>query len=276
MLISTKGILLGGESAYLGIALKMRNVGNEYQGLSLGSPFDIVISATQLSSENDSIDSDYDSGAEYPTVVCDSQSLKDAMLVRGARIKLESDILVTSSTPLQWGSYMFVANGREVTIDLNGHDIVFDETASKKVLYMFTTANGGTLNIVSEGNLITKNKQTGICWAMNKNDQINIYGGNLISNSNEGDPKEASHLLYTNSGRIDVFGGKFYYESASWCANAEDKQGNRLCIVFHEGVLLQHEGFRQGDEARIQLAENCELVPVEIDGEIWYRVTLVG
>ena len=79
------------------------------------------------------------------------------MTKAGARIALQNDIVVTADTPLQWGQYMFVANGREVTIDLNGHDIIFDETGSTKVLYLFTTANKGVLNIVGEGNIIVKN-----------------------------------------------------------------------------------------------------------------------
>ena len=262
--------------AYLGIALKMRtDVGNEYQGLDLGGKIDVLISATQLSDESDGFDSSYDESAAYPVVVYDPQSLKDAMLTRNAKITLQSDIVVSADTPAQWGSYMFVANGREVTIDLNGHDIIYDESAPSNVLYLFTTANGGTLNIVGDGNIVSKNAQTGIFWGMNRNDQINIYGGSFSSNCHEGDPSKAGHLMYTNSGSIDVYGGKFYYPSAEWCANAEDIQGDRLSIVFHEGVLLQQNGFRRGDATRIQLAEGCELVEVEIDGEIWYKVTSV-
>ena len=273
---TTKGVLLGGEKAYLGIALKMQSLaGNEYQGLSLGAPFDISIVATQVSSESDGIDNAYDSNSAYPTLAYNPQTLKDAMLIRNAKIVLETDIVVDSSTPLQWGSYMFVANGREVTIDLNGHDIVLSETASTKILYMFTTANGGTLNIVGDGNLIVKNKKSGIVWGMNPNDQVNIYGGNFISNSVEGSTSDCQHLLYVNRGKIDVYGGRFYYPSGEWCANADNSQGNRLGIIFHEGTILQQSSFQSGDDTRIQLAGDCEIVPIEIDGETWYQVCLI-
>ena len=190
------------------------------------------------------------------------------MLIRKALIKLESDILVTADTPTQYGLYMFIANGREVTIDLNGHDIVFDQSAPTNVLYVFTTANGGTLNVVGEGNIIVENGVTGVFRGMNPNDQINIYGGEFITDSDD------NYLMYVNRGRIDVYGGKFYFPENYKCANAEDSQGDRLGIVFHEGVLLQHQTYQSGDRTRIQLAENCTLVPVEIDGETWYRVSL--
>ena len=63
---TTYGTLLGGDSAYLGLALKMReNVGNEYQGLDLGGTFDIQIVATQLSSEEDGFGDDYDANVPY-------------------------------------------------------------------------------------------------------------------------------------------------------------------------------------------------------------------
>jgi len=208
-------------------------------------------------------------GVTMPILVNDAQSLKDAMLIRDAEIVLSDDIVVDADTPLQWGQYMFVANGREVTIDLNGHDIVMDETVDPKVMYLFTTANKATLNIVGEGNLIAENGSSGICRAMNKNDQINIYGGIFKSNGDVW--ADDQPILYTNSGNIDVYGGKFY-GTGHWISNAEDIQGNRLSIVFHEGVLFENEKFQQGDDTRIQLAEGCSLKAVEIDGKTWYQV----
>ena len=64
---TTKGVLNAGQSAYLGLALKMReDAGNEYQGMSLGGTFDIVILATQGAFENDSFDDSYDTNASFP------------------------------------------------------------------------------------------------------------------------------------------------------------------------------------------------------------------
>ena len=267
---TTQGFLAGHETAYLGIALKMpENVGNAYQGLDLGGTFDIQIVATQAAYEKDTFDDQYDGNIELPAIVSSPQQLKDAMLVRNAEIVLEDDIVVDASTPTQWGSYMFVANGREVTIDLNGHDIVLDETASNNILYMFTTANGGTLNIVGEGNLIANNGTSGICWAMNKNDQINIYGGDFYSNGT--DWSKGNSLIYTTSGSIDVYGGTFH-RAGSWCANVSDAQGSRICIVFHEGVLFVENDIQNGDSARIKLADGCVIKAVVINGETWYQI----
>ena len=200
-----------------------------------------------------------------------AQELKDAMLVRGANIALNEDIVVDASTPLQWGAYMFVANGREVTIDLNGHDIIVENDALLQTKAVFTTANGGTLNIVGDGAITIKNGKSGIFHAMNKNDQINVYGGTYVSNSDNG--SDALAIMYTNSGNIDVYGGKFCPLDGVQCANAEDIQGNRLSIVFHEGAMLKTELYQKGDSTRIQLAEGCYLKNVQIHGEEWWQVT---
>ena len=266
---TTYGTLKGGEAAYLGIAIKMQEtVGNDYQGKKLGK-FDIQIIATQAADEEDTFNNEYDKDVTYPVVVNSPQTLKEAMLEKGAKIVLEDDIVVDADTPTQWGSYLFVANGKEVTIDLNGHDIILEKDAKTDIVYMFTTANGGTLNITGEGNLISKNDVSGICWAMNKNDQINIYGGNFDSTGTNW--STGNSLIYTTSGSIDVYGGKFY-RSGSWCANVHDGQGSRVCIVFHEGVLFKENDIQNGDSARIKLADGCVMKQVTLDGQIWYQV----
>ncbi len=267
---TTYGTLNANESAYLGIALKMReSAGNEYQNLDLAGAFDIQVIATQNTVEYDSFNNQYDADAITPLVVDSAQALKNAMLVRDAHIVLSGDIIVDKNTPLQWGSYMFVANGREVTIDLNGYDIILAEDAPTAIVYLFTTANGGTLNIVGTGNIQALNSKSGVFWAMNKNDQINIYGGDFYCNGDNWSTDDA--ILYATSGNIDVYGGKFH-RAGHWCANVRDDQGNRVCIVFHEGVLFIENSFHEGDSARIKLADGCTTQAVEIDGTTWYKV----
>lgn len=57
------------ESVVVSIAFKMQeNAGNEYFGLTIGSTFNIVISATQYAFEEDTFGNDYDAYAEYPAL----------------------------------------------------------------------------------------------------------------------------------------------------------------------------------------------------------------
>ncbi len=56
-------------SEVITIALKMKtDAGNEYQNLSIGSSFTIMLLATQYTFESDSFDELYDENAEYPVV----------------------------------------------------------------------------------------------------------------------------------------------------------------------------------------------------------------
>ena len=65
---TTNGTLKAGESAYLGIALKMQeSANNDYQDKTLGA-FDIMILATQNTVEKDSFDDQYDVNSEYDKV----------------------------------------------------------------------------------------------------------------------------------------------------------------------------------------------------------------
>ena len=66
----TKGNLLKGQTAYLGLILQMDpEAGNDYQNLTLGGKFDITILATQMAAEDDSFDNQYDKNAEFPHFV---------------------------------------------------------------------------------------------------------------------------------------------------------------------------------------------------------------
>lgn len=73
---TTYGNLEAGASAYLGIALKMQETaGNKYQGMDLGGAFDIMILATQYTSESDSFNNQYDANAKYDVDVWDGKTI---------------------------------------------------------------------------------------------------------------------------------------------------------------------------------------------------------
>ncbi len=66
---NASGDLLADEADTVTLALKMReSAGNEYQNKSIGSDFTIQILATQLTSEKDSFDDQYDVNAEFLSV----------------------------------------------------------------------------------------------------------------------------------------------------------------------------------------------------------------
>ena len=129
---TTYGNLKAGESAYLGIALKMQDeAGNEYQELSLGK-FNIQIVATQMANESDSFGNDYDANAEWP--------------------KLENGY--AASTAIDAGNLMLGALTSELTIGGNNGvgavlpaDVKVAEGATSLELTMKKVDNDGNLNL---------------------------------------------------------------------------------------------------------------------------------
>ena len=66
---TASGNLEAGENHTITLALKMQeSAGNKYQGLSIGSDFSVQLLATQLTSETDSFDNQYDKYASVATV----------------------------------------------------------------------------------------------------------------------------------------------------------------------------------------------------------------
>ena len=119
---TTTGKLEAGDSAYLGIALKMQeSAGNEYQGMDLGGEFDIMIMATQLTSEEDSFDDQYDKDAKY-TAEVDTFKANLAAAKAGDTVTFN----LTQDAYLGEGEKLLAPVGVNVVINGNGHTIYAD------------------------------------------------------------------------------------------------------------------------------------------------------
>ena len=70
----------------LTLAVKMQETaGNEYQGLSVGDGFNVVVKATQYTYEEDSFNNQYDKDAEYP--VCEHENMsKESYVLKDGKL----------------------------------------------------------------------------------------------------------------------------------------------------------------------------------------------
>ena len=120
---TTKGELEPEEVAYLGIALKMQEqAGNEYQGMSLGGAFDIMILATQLAYEEDSFGDQYDFDSSY-SAVTDAFKAELEAATAGETVTLN----LTHDAYLGVGQSLLAPDGVDVVINGNGHTIYADK-----------------------------------------------------------------------------------------------------------------------------------------------------
>ena len=138
---TANGELLAGENDTITLALKMQDLaGNEYQNKSIGTNFSVQLLATQLTSEKDSFDNQYDVESDYVVEVKTADALAVA-LKAGGKVKLASDISVTEA--------LTVPAGVAVELDLNGKTInaAYAEGSTTNHVYAFT----------NNGNLLLKN-----------------------------------------------------------------------------------------------------------------------
>ena len=154
---TTNGTLEAGETAYLGIALKMQETaGNEYQGLDLGGAFDIQIIATQYTYESDSFDNQYDANAPL-----NFAPVSNAMQLKVALQNKEENIILTNNVLVDEG---FVVE-KSANIDGNGYSIYRTNgtsllAAEAPAIYtgaVFTVKSGETLtlkNITVDGGAV--------------------------------------------------------------------------------------------------------------------------
>ena len=121
------------------IALKMsESAGNEYQDLSVGGGFAVQLLATQLASESDSFNNQYDVESDYVAEVKTADELATALRA-GGLVKLANDISVTES--------LNIPAGVVVNLDLNGKTITGTKGRDADNNRIHVIVNNGILTI---------------------------------------------------------------------------------------------------------------------------------
>ena len=115
---TANGELPAGENDTITLALKMQeSAGNEYQNKSIGSDFSVILMATQLTAESDSLDDQYDKDAKY-TAEIDQLKAKLATAQSGDTVEyaLTHDAYIDSMIK--------VPNGVTLVLNGNGHQAI--------------------------------------------------------------------------------------------------------------------------------------------------------
>ena len=157
---TASGNLQAGQSHTVTLALKMREeAGNEYQGMAIGSSFNLVLNATQLMSESDSFGNEYDEDAGLPG---DPILFRTVPELNEALKKLTSEAVVLrkctdKTTPIEIpAAYTGTLTLENVTIN----SIVAEDTANVMIVGDVTVQatsgsaiTGMEINLSGSGNL---------------------------------------------------------------------------------------------------------------------------
>ena len=136
---TTHGDLIAGASDSITIALKMQeSAGNEYQGLALGTDFSVQVLATQLTSEEDSFNDQYDKDAvTYVEYVSTKTAAENATALQAALDAAnEGDIILVGAGNWYATQYkQFKINTDNVTlVGENGAVLGFAEANENSIL----------------------------------------------------------------------------------------------------------------------------------------------
>ncbi|MBP3575192.1 MAG: hypothetical protein J6J55_01725 [Paludibacteraceae bacterium] len=127
---TASGNLKAGDKDTITLALKMQeSAGNEYQDLAIGSDFSIQLLATQLTSEIDSFDDQYDKDAVYyDSLVTNANELYTAVAAASENsiIAIDGNIVLTKAlSKAGLKNIKFVAMNENATIDQATYNMHF-------------------------------------------------------------------------------------------------------------------------------------------------------
>ena len=205
---TTKGTLTAmgteGSVSYLGIALKMQEeAGNDYQGVDLGA-FDIQIIATQLNSEEDSFDKDYDVEAPLDFVsVSNVNELKIALTNEEEHILLTDNIVVDETFNINYNANI---DGAGYTLNRTDGTALVTADSSAPAIYtgvVFTVKAGNTLtleNIVVDGGAVWTGDINPILKRGTVNTGVTATGALVVTEANAHIILGEGAILQNNAG----------------------------------------------------------------------------
>ncbi len=253
------------------------NVASEELYANLG----VTLLATQYNYENDSFGADYDEGLDpTATYISSFEELKNAAR-NGGKIALASDLSITDKSDFFYGSYV-TAVYNDLILDLNGHSITIDvpsDSVSEAPILFYVYAEGASLTIVGDGEIIAKNDAF-IAFPRGVSEGVYIYGGNFYNiDDSSGTKNDINAIVYSQTNdNIHIYGGTFIFKNVNGhCGafNVYDNSGAE--IILYEGVLLSNSNYYTGSDAdEIHLADGCVLDEMVIDGQTWYMVVKEG
>ena len=168
---------------YLGIALVMDvEAGNEYQGMSLCGDFDILILATQETAEIDSIDDQYDAGAEFDEFVVRNVSTEAQLADVLSDTTKESPVVVNLKSDVTLTNNINVVG--DVTINLADNNM--DATLNTERPLNMTSDSSLTINNMANDDDIVVGAYGLAKLSGATNAKLTLNGGNYVANTDNG------------------------------------------------------------------------------------------
>ena len=251
------GVLKAGESHTVTIALMMQTTaGNDYQNLSIGTDFKLVLNATQATVESDSFGSDYDAGAQNPvgTILVSTFEELKAAFATGGKIRLMASFTVEE--------VLYVKSDVAVELDMNGNTLTATDSKADPVFY---TYEDSTLTITGNG---TVKMEAPFFSLMFPGGDVIIENGTFVRTVPEGTPVKqvgnffvgakvspwGSQTVTINGGYFD---GGYYDENA---ADIDEILAGTKVFVETEDDIAKRGNSKDANAVRVALKNNIQLL----------------
>jgi hypothetical protein len=210
-------------------------------------------------------------GAEYsevPWLIYNVEEMREAMKIPGVKMILGDDIYI----PTHSSGYALYAKF-DCEIDLNGHDIIADYPG-KEFWGVIYALDGAKVDIVGEGNI---NVKGGVGYwvrgtGANGDTEINIYGGNWITESTDFSSDSYCEGMQANrKAHINIYGGFFEWHDdfVRYTAN----ESNEGVVTIYGGTFVNFDPRVSHDSDGSYVAEGYTVVSeTQANGDVWYTV----
>lgn len=187
---------------------------------------------------NISIDEMYEGDYIYP----DGSAQELAMAAaNGGEVTLEEDVDLAQT--------ITVTNGKALTVNLNGHNIVNSNQSETATTGVFIVESGGKLTIQGDGTIDGGSGSAGnlAVWAY-PGSEVNISGGTFTVGKDKND--KTNSTIYTTGGTINISGGTFKTEcdDTKYILNVGQTQGATGVIIVTGGTFIGYNP-TGGDDA---------------------------
>ena len=189
-----------GETHYFALAIHMdEQAGNEYKGGQVN--FDLTVLASQLTSESDAFDNQYDAMATIDTV----DELKAALAADYDLITLGADITLSET--------LTIPSGKTVAIDLSGYAIRQDKECTASYSMISNSGNLTILDTVGSGRITLNDTgaNSGSSWGTYtiRNDGTLVVENGTIENIGPNSSGNVNNAIFSYAGSTTIKGGTF-------------------------------------------------------------------
>ena len=269
-----------GESVKLFDGLKVPEDFNREQ-LAMFDDLDIKIEAAAIQAAN--MGTPYEAFAALkdaiPTIdatfVKTPDELREA-LAEGGLIYLTKDVTFTADDLTHLSGYsegIAVVDGQEVVLDLNGHDLVFEDTADGGVAAAFYVRDG-KLTVQGKGSVTQTAPDDYLFWATGTG-EINIMSGNYAV-VGTGCLVYASGASKESHGTVNIYGGTFENETVNGQSYFNILNHGLGSINAYGGSYVNWNpatDVSYDDRNYAKVADGCSVVATQqTDGSVIYTV----